>query len=154
VYAIDLPALSTAALWAATFLLALGSGLIPFVINTELYLLGVATLTDASPVAIVALATSGQMLGQFAVYQAGRGALNVGWIRRGAASRVASAFAKRPTNGLAVLALSSVTGFPPFYGVSFMAGTLRLPLAGFLLIGTVGRVLRFGAIFLVPELFR
>jgi membrane protein YqaA with SNARE-associated domain len=65
--AFDPSGLSTAAPWAATFLFALGSGLVPFVFNTELYLLGVAVLTDASPVAIVALMTAGQMLGKFAV---------------------------------------------------------------------------------------
>jgi membrane protein YqaA with SNARE-associated domain len=147
--ALHVLALSTAALWAVTFLLALASGLVPFVINTELFLLRVAALTDASPVAIVALAVSGQMLGKFAVYQVGRGALNVAWVRRGAASSAAKAFAMHP-NGLAVFALSSVTGVPPFYGVSFMAGTLRLPPAAFLVIGTIGRVIRFGAIFLAP----
>ena len=152
--AFDLPATGTAALYAATFLLALGSGLIPFVINTELYLLGVAALTDASPAVIVALATSGQMAGKFAVYQAGRGALNVGWIRRSASSRAAIAMNRRPANALAVVALSSVAGCPPFYAVSFLAGTLRLPLAAFLAIGITGRVIRFAAIFLVPGLFR
>ena len=153
VTALDLPALGTASLWAATLLLALASGLIPFVISIELYLLGVAVLTDASPCAIVALATVGQMLGKFAVYQAGRGALNVGWIRRRAASRAAAAFTGCPANGLAVLAVSAVTGFPPFYAVRFVAGTLRLPLSAFLAIGTTGRVIRFTAVFLVPELF-
>jgi len=152
--ALDLPALSTVALCAVTFLLALASGLVPFVINTELFLVGVAVLTDASPAAMVAAATSGQMLGKFAVYQAGRGALNVEWIRRAASSRAATALSGRPQKALAVLALSSVTGFPPFYAVSFMAGTLRLSLAAFLAIGTTGRVIRFAAAFLAPDLFR
>ena len=144
----------TAALWAATFLFALGSGLVPFVFNTELYILGVAVLTDASPAAIIALMTAGQMLGKFAVYEAGRGSLNVKWIQRRATSKAAAAFARRPANGFVTLALSSVTGVPPFYAVSFMAGALRLPAAAFLAIGTTGRVIRFTAVFLFPELFR
>ena len=152
--AFDPSGLGTAALWAATFLFALGSGLVPFVFNTELYLLGVAVLTDASPVAIVALMTSGQMLGKFAVYHAGRGSLNVEWIRRRAASKAAAVFTRRPANSFATLALSSVTGVPPFYAVSFMAGALRLPVAAFLAIGTTGRVIRFTAVFFFPELFR
>lgn len=150
----DPSGLGTAALWGATFLFGLGSGLVPFVFSTELYLLGVAMLTDASPVAIVALMTTGQMLGKFAVYHAGRGSLNVAWIRRRAASKAAAVFTRRPVNGLATLALSSVTGVPPFYAVSFMAGALRLPVAAFLAIGTTGRVIRFTAVFLFPELFR
>jgi membrane protein YqaA with SNARE-associated domain len=154
VTALNLPALSTVALYATTFLLALASGLIPFVINTELYLVGVALLTDASPAAMVALATSGQMLGKFALYQAGRGALNVGWVRRGASSKAATALSGRPSKAMAVLALSSVTGVPPFYAVSFAAGTLRLSLAAFLAIGTAGRMIRFAAVFFAPDLFR
>jgi len=150
----DLHTLSTAALWAVTFLTALVSGLIPFVINIELYLLAVAALTQASPVAIVGLATAGQMLAKFILYLAGRGALNVKWIQRGAASKAASAFAKRPASGLTVVAVSAVTGFPPFYGVSLMAGTLRLPLLAFMTIGTIGRVIRFGAVYLIPGLFQ
>jgi len=149
----DLPALSTAALWAVTFLIALVSGLIPFVINIELYLLAVAALTKASPVAIVALTTAGQMLAKFILYLVGRGALNWKWIRRGAASKAAEAFAKHPASGITVVAVSAVTGFPPFYGVSLMAGTLRFPLVAFLTVGTIGRLLRFGAVYLLPSLF-
>ena len=152
--AIDLPAMGTAALCAVTFLLALASGLVPFVINAELYLLGVATLTDASPVAIVAMATLGQMLGKFALYQAGRGSLKIEWIRRRAASKAAAVIARRPANGLGLLGVSAITGIPPFYAVSFMCGVLRLPVAAFLSIGTAGRVIRFAAVFLFPALFR
>ena len=66
--ALDLPAMSTAALRAATFFLAFGSGIIPFVFNLELYLLAVATFTDASALAIVGLATAGQTIAKFLVY--------------------------------------------------------------------------------------
>ena len=151
---IDPSGLGTAALWAATFFLALASGLVPFVINTELYLLGVALLGDASPAAIVALATGGQMLGKLAVYQAGRGSRRFQWIQRKAASRAAAAFAHRPAAGFGVLSVSAVTGVPPFYAVSFMCGVLRLPLAAFLAIGTAGRILRFAAVVQFPALFR
>jgi membrane protein YqaA with SNARE-associated domain len=150
---VDPSALGTAALWAATFLLALASGLVPFVVNMELYLIGVAVLTDASPLPIVALATTGQMLGKFAVFEVGRGALNVAWIRRRAESSSMAAFARRPGAGLAVMATSSVTGVPPFFAVSFVAGSLGMPLARFLTVGTAGRVIRFSAVLLVPGLF-
>ena len=44
----SLAELGTAALLAATFAFAFVSGIIPFVLNIELYLLAVAALTDAS----------------------------------------------------------------------------------------------------------
>ena len=46
----SLSTLSTVALYAATFAFAFVSGIIPFVLNIELYLLAVAALTDASAV--------------------------------------------------------------------------------------------------------
>jgi membrane protein YqaA with SNARE-associated domain len=146
--------LGTAALWAATFLFALTSGIIPFVLSIELYLLAVATLTDASPVAIVGLATAGQSLAKFILYLVGRGALNIKWVERAAASKAADAFAKRPGSNLRLVAFSSVVGFPPLYGVSLVAGALRLPLIAFTVIVTIGRVIRFGAVYLAPDLFR
>jgi len=151
---LDLPALSTAALCATTFLLALASGLVPFVINTELYLLGVATLTSASPVLMVAPATTGQVVGKWVVFRVGQGALNIEWVRRIGSSKAVTTFAGRPANTVGILALSSVTGVPPFYGVSFLAGALRMPALLFLIVGTIGRVIRFSAVFMTPELFR
>ena len=149
-----LPALSTTALFAATFTFALVSGIIPFVLNIELYLLAVAALTDASAVAIVGLATAGQTIAKVILYQVGRGALNIKWVRKSASSKAAGAFAKRPGSGLGVVAFSAVVGFPPLYAVSLVAGTLRLPVVAFTVLIVIGRLIRFGGIYLVPDLFR
>jgi membrane protein YqaA with SNARE-associated domain len=149
-----LPALSTAALFAATFTFALISGIIPFVFNIELYLLAVAALTDASAVAIVGLATAGQTIAKVILYLVGRGALNIKWVKKSASSKAAGAFAKRPGSGLGVVAFSAVVGFPPLYAVSLVAGTLRLPVVAFTVLIVIGRLVRFGGIYLVPDLFR
>ena len=149
-----LPALSTAVLYAATFTFALVSGVIPFVLNIEIYLLAVATLTDASAVAIVGLATAGQTVAKVILFLVGRGALNITWVKKGASSKAAGAFAKRPGSGLSIVAVSSVIGFPPLYAVSLAAGTLRLPAAAFVVIVVIGRMIRFAGVYLVPELFR
>ena len=146
--------LSTAALYAATFAFALVSGIVPFVLNIELYLLAVAALTDSPAVPIVGLATAGQTVAKVILYLVGKGALNIKWVKRSASSKAAEAFAKRPNGGLGVVALSAVIGFPPLYAVSLLAGTLRLPLAAFIVLITIGRVVRFGAIYLAPGLFR
>ena len=76
------------------------------------------------------------------------------WIRRRASSQAVAAFKSRQANALTVLAASSVNGVPPFYAASFMAGTLRLPVVAFLVIGTAGRALRFTAVLLFPQWFR
>jgi len=146
--------LSTAALFAATFAFAFVSGIIPFVLNIELYLLAVAALTDASAVAIVGLATAGQTVAKVILYLVGKGALNIKWVKKSASSKAAGAFAKRPGSGLGIVALSAVVGFPPLYGVALIAGTLRLPLVAFTVLIIIGRLTRFGGIYLVPGLFR
>lgn len=150
----SLSAYGAAALWAATFAFAFVGGVVPFVLNVEIYLLAVAALTDASPVPIVGLATAGQTLAKYVLYQVGRGSLNVRWVKKAAASKAADAFARRPGGSLTVVAASASIGFPPLYAVALMAGSLRLPQAAFLIIVIVGRVMRFGAVYLVPELFR
>ena len=149
-----LPALSNTALFAATFAFALVSGIIPFVLNIELYLLAVATLTDASAVAIVGLATAGQTLAKLILYLVGKGALNIKWVKKSASSKAAGAFAKRPGSGLSIVAFSALVGFPPLYGVALVAGTLRLPVAAFVVLIVIGRLIRFAGVYLAPGLFR
>jgi membrane protein YqaA with SNARE-associated domain len=150
----NLSSFGTAALYAASFGLAFLSGVIPFLLSIELYLLAVAAFTDASAVAIVCLVTAGQTTAKLVLYLVGRGALNIKWVKKGAASKAAGAFAKRPGSGLSVVAASAVIGFPPLYAVSLVAGTLRLPLVAFTLIIFAGRLVRFSAVFLVPGLFK
>jgi membrane protein YqaA with SNARE-associated domain len=150
----NVSSLGTAALYAATLTFAFVSGVIPFVLNIELYLLAVAALTDAPAPAIVGLATAGQTAAKVILYLVGKGALNIKWVKRAAASKAMGAFEKRPGGGLGVVAVSSVIGFPPLYAVSLVAGTLRLPLAAFTVLVGAGMAIRFAAIFLFPGLFK
>ena len=141
---------ATIALYAATFATALASGVIPFVISIELYLIGVAALSRAPASAIIGLAVAGQMLGNAVLHQAGRGGLNLRFVRWDRREAALKAFEKYRAHSLAVVAVSSLTGLPPFYGVSLAAGAVRLPLASFLLVGTVGRIVRFTLVYLAP----
>ena len=42
--------------------------------------------------------------------------------------------------GLTLVLISAIVGLPPFYLISLAAGAMRLNLAGFIAVGTVGRV--------------
>jgi len=150
----NLSSFGTAALYAATFGFAFVSGIIPFVLNIELFLLAVAAFTDASAVAVVGLAATGQTAAKLVLYLVGKGALNLKWVKKSAASKAADAFAKRPRSGLGVVAASAAIGVPPLYAVSLVAGTLRLPLVAFTLIVFAGMLLRLSAIYLAPGLFK
>ncbi len=47
--------------------------------------------------------------------------------------------------GATLLFASAVSGFPPFAIVAVLAGQLRMSLMTFIVVGTVGRTLRFAA---------
>jgi membrane protein YqaA with SNARE-associated domain len=142
--------LTLPALYAATFVVAFVSGIVPFVINIELILVAIAALSRAPAPAIVGLAVAGQMLAKFFLYQAGRGALKLKFIRWERRDAAAATFEKYRRHSLALVGFSAVTGFPPFYGISLLAGAVRLPLASFLVVGTAGRVVRFTIVYLAP----
>jgi len=146
--------LGTAALWGGTFLFALVSGIVPWALNIELYLIAVATLTDEPAVAIVGLSTAGQTLAKYILYLVGNGTLNLAWVKRVATSKTAEAFARRPRSSLGIVAASAVLGFPPLYPVAVLAGTLRLPRIPFIVVITLGRIIRFGACYLAPDLLK
>jgi pimeloyl-ACP methyl ester carboxylesterase/membrane protein YqaA with SNARE-associated domain len=60
----------------------------------------------------------------------------------------------RPMLQRGTLFVSSVVGLPPFYVVTALCGTLKMPLREFLMVGTTGRTIRFAALMLLPQLFR
>jgi membrane protein YqaA with SNARE-associated domain len=149
----DLASLTTPALYIVSFLVALASGLIPFVISLEAYLIAVAALAHAAPVPMVATAVAGQMTAKFILYNTGSGALKLKFVKQEKMAKAVVAFEKYHTHSMGVVAFSSIVGIPPFYGVSLLAGALRLPLYQFMIVGTIGRIIRFGTVYLVPSLF-
>ena len=103
--------------------------------------------------ALVGVAVAGQMTGKGIVYWgARRGA--------GASPRVTRAIARwegrlarwrsRPS---ALVFLSSAVGFPPFFLVTAFAGAAHWDFSRFLIAGAIGRLIRFGALVLVPWAF-
>ena len=60
----------------------------------------------------------------------------------------------RPGLQRGTLFFSSVIGFPPFYLITAICGTLRMPLRHFVILATTGRAIRFATLMLLPQLFR
>lgn len=145
------PFATPAGTYLTTLLVSLASGLIPF-INIEAYLVAVAALTPAAGWPVVLITTCGQMMAKYVLYQGGRHGLRPRAGRfKGRLERAEQAFRTHPTGPFAVVAVSAVTGVPPFYGVSVMAGALRLPLARFMIVATPGRLFRFAVVFFAPR---
>jgi len=141
--------------YLSTFIVALASAIVPLV-SIEAYLLvaiAVAAPPELVPLALVAAA--GQMLGKLALYYAGANALRLPFRRYDAKleawrTRLEARHGRSDT----LIFVSALTGFPPFYVLSVLAGMLRFRLIEFALWGFVGRALRFAVIAYFPDLLR
>ncbi|MGZ5416507.1 MAG: VTT domain-containing protein [Nocardioides sp.] len=138
----------------ALLLIGVASALVPL-INIEAYLSVRAAVASVESIWILSLvAAVGQMIGKIVWYYLGASALNWGWVRRKVEKPKAAARLEtwrlrthqRPglTGGL--IFVSAFTGFPPFAILSVLAGQLRMSLTLFLVIGLLGRWLRFAAV--------
>jgi membrane protein YqaA with SNARE-associated domain len=139
--------------------LAMISAVVPWV-NAEAIVIALPAIAHSLTelVALVIVVTIGQMAGKCVVYVAGRRGLalserseskgvrvGTGKIAEGVARWQARAAAS-PSVAIALVALSSLVGIPPFYVMSAIAGAVRMNLAWFLAAGTAGRLVRFGAL--------
>jgi membrane protein YqaA with SNARE-associated domain len=132
---------------------SIASALMPL-INIEVYLVGMAAVSSNGDIwFLAAVGGLGQMLGKLVWYYLGANALRWGWIRRKVEKPKAQAKLElwrhrtqdRPLVGASMLFVSAFTGFPPFAVLAVLAGQLRMNLAIFLLVGFLGRTLRFAA---------
>jgi membrane protein YqaA with SNARE-associated domain len=132
---------------------SIASALVPL-INIEVYLIGMAAVSSQNGIwFLAAIGALGQMLGKLAWYYLGANALRWGWIRRKMEKPKAQAKLElwrsrtqdKPLVGAIFLFVSALTGFPPFAILAVLAGQLRMNLGIFLLVGFIGRTLRFAA---------
>jgi membrane protein YqaA with SNARE-associated domain len=70
---------------------------------------------------------------------------------RAVLERASAALAARGGAGRSLVFASAAIGVPPFYGVSLAAGALKMRLQDFLVSGTAGRIIRFGALALAAR---
>ena len=139
---------------AALLLIGFASALVP-VINIEAYLGVRATVASLDSLWLLAfVAAVGQMLGKLVWYYIGASALSWGWVRRKVEKPKAAARLEtwrmrthqRPVLTGGLIFVSALTGFPPFAILSVLAGQLRMSLTLFLVLGLMGRWLRFAAV--------
>ena len=125
----------------------------PFV-NAELYLLAASAAAPREmAIPLVLAATLGQMTAKAAMYGAGRGVLRIPGERMKRWMAEAEKWARnRKKTGGGLIFISAASGFPPFYFVSIAGGMLGVPFAQFLLLGFLGRFIRFGVVVLFPQL--
>jgi membrane protein YqaA with SNARE-associated domain len=139
----------TAALFFAALSGALVSSLVPFV-NAELLLLGLALAAPGSAPLLAVVVAVGQMAGTSALFLGGRRLSHETLVSRLDRWRLRD---RSGRSGAPLVGLSAFTGLPPFYLLSVAAPALGIRFPTFLVMGLAGRLLRFGALVLLPDLF-
>lgn len=136
---------ATVGIYGATLIVAIASGFIP-VINIEIYLVAVVLLTKSLPLAVLlgVIAAVGQMVAKIGIYKASRAGANLAKPDpKGKLARAREVMAKWKDKPHLLTFVSASTGIPPFFIVSIVAGILQLPFVAFLVVGTLGRTIRF-----------
>ena len=141
--------------WASVccFAFTVASAVFPWM-NAEIIVVALPAIAHSrlALVGLVVVATAGQMTGKCLVYWAGRGGSTLSSPRIVRAVELwRGRFARRRSSPMALVFLSSAVGFPPFFVVTVMAGALKINFPKFLLAGTIGRLVRFGAIVFIPQ---
>jgi membrane protein YqaA with SNARE-associated domain len=127
--------------------------LIP-VFNIEAFLVILSAGTETGrhwfPLALVTSAA--HMGGKSLLYAGGRGlGSTLSPSRRAKVESVQRRLQQWRLGPSAFVFASAGLGFPPFYAVAVLAGTLRLGFRRFFLPGFAGRFLRFSALLLFPQ---
>lgn len=144
---------STFLMCLATILLFGAFALLP-VMATEPMLLGIPALVPPSMIVpMTLLATATHMAAKTIVLLGSRNVERVVPKRyRASLTRTCARLAGHRRLQLGTVFVSAITGLPPFYVVTMACGVLGLSLRTFLVIGTLGRAIRFGAIVAAPHL--
>lgn len=137
----------------STFGFGVASALLP-VLNVEVYLSALAAAEPVDVWMIAVAAALGQMLGKIVYYYLGRSSLSWAWVRRktdkpafqDALARWQAKVEGRPWVAAGFVLLSASVGIPPLAIVSVLAGTLRMSLTMFVVVGFVGRLARFASV--------
>src|SRR5689334_8437517 len=148
-------ALSPLMLCVLVVVVAATSSLFP-VSPVEPWLIGVATVAPGWLIApLIVLVTVSSMSAKTLVFLGGRK------VEASFKGRTRERFEKlrgrvedKPRLQRGTLFLSSLVGFPPFYVITALCGSLRMPLRHFIVLATTGRAIRFATLMLAPQLFK
>lgn len=133
-------------IYAGTFAIAAVSSFVP-VISIEVFLVGVTLARGpADAIALVLLATLGQLAGKLPIYYATRGLTSLPGRHRRWIDRMRGWLGRTGHSPDLVLAASALLGVPPFSIASTAAGALAIDPARFAVIIALGRALRFAAL--------
>jgi len=137
----------------STFGFCVLSALVP-IFNAEVYLTALAA-TESPPLwPMAAVAAAGQMVGKVVYYFIGKSSLDWRWVKKrtdtpqfqAGLERWRLRLEDRPWVAALIVFVSASMGIPPFAIVAVLAGTLRMSLTMFVVVGFAGRLLRFASV--------
>ncbi len=138
-------------------LLTFGFGVVSAVIpifNMEAYIsVMYANTEEHSALLIAFIGSLGQNIGKLVWYYASLGALDIPWLKkRMSTPKRQASFERwrdyvqgRPVMSGLLTFVSAAVGFPPFFAMAMVAGTLRMNVVVFFVAGLIGRTLFFWA---------
>ena len=138
-------------------LLTFGFGVVSAVIpifNMEAYISVVYANTQEHTALLIAFIGSfGQNIGKLVWYYLSMGALDIPWLKRrldtpkrqASFQKWSSYVQGRPGMSFLLTFVSAAVGFPPFFAMAMVAGTLRMNVVVFFVAGLIGRTLFFWA---------
>lgn len=138
-------------LLALTFGFAAISAIIP-VFNMEAYIVLVfAKSHEWTALELSAVGSFGQNVGKLVWYYVARGVLDIPWLRRRLEDPKRKAtydkwrgrVEGKPWFSGVLTFVSAAIGFPPFFAIAAIAGTLRMNVVVFFIAGLAGRTLFF-----------
>lgn len=142
-------------IYGATLIVAALSGVVPL-INAEIYLVAVALAMKSVPLAIIlgVIVALGQMVAKIGIYQASKGLTTKSSPKiQAKLDKAHAVMAKWKDKPMLLIFVSAVVGLPPFFLVAIVAGMLRMNFKKFMILGFIGRTIRFVSIALIALLF-
>lgn len=142
-------------MYASCFSLSIVSALLPWV-NGEVLIVSYSAFAHSpwERIILALLASSGQIVGKCVLYWAGRGVIPLG---SGKVGRIVNSckgrFERSPLRPMWLVFISALSGIPPFYVITVLAGAFRLRFSHFITVGASGRLLHFGILAAVPQFF-
>ena len=146
---------ATGGIYLAIFVVALVSGVFPLV-NSEITL-GLIALQVALPQALVlaVIVAIGQTITHSTLYLSAQGIAEISSKRReklqAKLARARAVVERWRDRWLLLLFCAATLGIPPMMLVSLAAGALGFRFRSFVIVGLIGRVLRFGGIALAAQ---
>jgi membrane protein YqaA with SNARE-associated domain len=139
---------------AASFAICTGTSFLPIGGGVEVYLLATSALLPPAFVGPLVLASAaGSVTAKTVVLLGARKAAKLPPAMSGEKrTKLVARIREGPWIRRGVILLSTTLSVPPYYALAVAAGALATPLGEFILVGMIGQTLRFGVVWLLPQL--